>query len=152
VNRIALVEVADASARTILAAIDEPMSGPARLRLGTALFGDRATVSDRPAFPILLSRAVRRLAGWAPPPFAVSAERAAVDPVWVCDVERARATLTAPGDRRASDSHRTAPDTPAAGAFGSTSVSMLTVSQLMLVLALILLVLEAVLHARGRIV
>jgi hypothetical protein len=148
---IPLLEAGDA----VLAALDVSNAKAGRLLVSRAIFGRDSTVANRPAFAILLSRAVRQLAGWDPLPRSLPADRAVVDPVWLYHTSATagpEGVIVAPGDREGSDLGRDESMAAAQPGVEPAAGRLYAVSQLMLLFALILLLVETALHARGRIV
>jgi len=134
----------------VLAALDEATPAHPRLLLSTALFTDEATVPNHPAFAMLISRSVRRLAGWGDPLAPIPVERVWSDPTWAHAIDTTVGSVRIPGSRTASDlsggEHTAARATPMADG------RWLTASRIMLLLALLLVVIDTLLHVRGRIV
>jgi hypothetical protein len=120
-----------------------------RLLLSRAIVSQDATLPHRPAFAMMLIRAVRLLAGWEPDPIVLTPERALTDPLWADSSTPDRSVQVAPGSRVASDL------TVSGEASGRVTAShrryLPEPFEVLLGLALALAGLEAVLHARGKI-
>ncbi len=119
---------------------------PQHATINVALWSDRFSITRRPAFAALLIRMTRKLAGWSDEPLSVPVRRTVEDPTWVAAPWRP-ATLV-PADRQSAD-------LGAAAAIQATpsSARRLAMSgfEWLLAGALVLCVVEAVLHLRGRI-
>lgn len=127
-------------------------SGNASLNLAAALFTPQSDAGRQPALMILLSRALRHLAGWDDERASMPAERAQDDARWWHTLGGPTTTQVFPGSRLASDvSQATA--APASQVAASVQARWTpALFEWLLLAALLLLVVEAVLHARGRIV
>jgi hypothetical protein len=122
-----------------------------RLLLSSALVADEADVCRRPAFAILMSRVLREFAGWYDPIVAVPADRLPDDPLWPRRMAGAGRVQSAPGSRLASDVSLEPLPQPALAEPSSRRWSSPALFELLMAGALVLMLLEAVLHVRGRI-
>jgi hypothetical protein len=125
----------------LVAAVQDPRP---HLLVSDALWGDGGDVLARSALAMTLVRALRSLAGWDPDPVAVPPERAVSDPLHVQD----DAVTTMPGSRSAS---AVAPIEQASQAAPTRRSFWPSLTGALLGLALVAFVVEAALHARGRI-
>jgi hypothetical protein len=124
---------------------------PGRLYLDAAALGDGSKLTHRPEFAVMISRVVRLLAGWEDDPVVFSPVRAVQDPMWAERQGRSGDTIAMPGSRRICDlSRKGVPEKPAEPA-SPRRWSLPRLFRLALVLAFGLFLLEAALHARGRI-
>lgn len=122
-----------------------------KLYLSDALFAPGSTVPQRPAFMILLHRALREMAGWTEAAASVPLERCMEDPSWQAPGRGSFVSVT--GSRSASDLRiADSPDATTAPADTAPAVFPIDPWQLLLLLAMGLLVVEAFLQIRGRIV
>jgi len=115
-----------------------------QLIVSDALWGEGSDVLARPALAMMLVRALRALAGWDDDPVTVPAERAVDDPLWVLD----DAVMTMPGSRTASPVASAKAELQTAEVRRSWWPSLTTA---LLGLAFVAFLVEAALHARGRI-
>jgi hypothetical protein len=120
-----------------------------RLLLSGATLSQDATLPHRPAFAVLLVRAVRLLTGWEADPIVLTPERSLEDPLWPASSDPGSSVQIAPGSRTASDL------TAAGEASGEITAShrrfLPEPFEVLLALAVALAGLEGLLHARGRI-
>lgn len=134
--------------QTPLAAWLGDPSGP-RLELGSALFDVDSVAARRAAFAALVARGIRRLAGWTEGPIVLSPRRAADDPLWPAAFTEA-APAVMPADRASADLTAVGSALPAEGPPGRRGTGLLLFEWL-LALAAVAVLIEGVLHARGRI-
>jgi hypothetical protein len=136
------------SGEQVLAAVSG--YGPTqRLWISPALVAEGSTLPNRAGFAVFMIRSIRRLAGWEEDPVVLTPERALQDPLLVHRPDPATRVVVAPGSRTGSDLAATAAPSQGAGTGGRTFRPELF--ELLLGLALGLAVLEAVMHARGKI-
>jgi hypothetical protein len=138
-----------ASGRAILAAQSE---GPGRscLRLSSALLSPDSEFCRHPEFAVFLSCCLQQLAGRRPYPPAVPARRRAEDPAWLTRLGADDVANVMPGDRESSDLWQL----PAQGDGASPPRAWrgaLAPFEWLLLAAVVLLVVQGVLHSRGRI-
>ncbi len=133
----------------VAAALDVSDPAGPRLLLSDSLFSAGSRVPEDPAFAILIARVVQQLAGWTPDVHTLEPNRAAHDPTW--ELSDARPFVIAPGTRTASDtwSRDAGAGVPAVV---HTRPRWFTPRALILLVACIGVAVQAVLHARGRIV
>ena len=147
----------DGAARPLLTAGDAIVAavsngGPApRVYLSSALTAADADVGRRPAFAILVARALRFLAGWDDDPLVLAPQRVVEDPLWARRRDHDGPVVGMPGSRRASDLSRAGVTDVEAVPPGSGRWAGPPLYVAVLILAVGLFLLEAVLHARGRI-
>ncbi|UCG16970.1 MAG: VWA domain-containing protein [Phycisphaerales bacterium] len=147
----------DGDARPLLTAGDEVVAAIstdgalARVYLSSALTAADADIGWRPAFAILVARALRSLAGWDDDPLVLAPQRVVEDPLWARRQDHGGPVVGMPGSRRASDLSRAGVTDVEAVAPGSGRWAGPPLYATVLILALGLFLLEAVLHARGRI-
>lgn len=125
------------------------LAGRPVLLLAPALLSEDAAACRHPAFAALLLRAVRRVAGWEDEPLVWPAARAATDPLWPARRGHGGPLVSVSGSRADSDLARTPPVEPPVGA--PPGRRRPAAFELLLAAALALLLVEAALHARGRI-
>jgi len=150
---VSLPESAEAllgSGDAVLAALSTANEKPC-LHLSRALFADDAQTAQRAAFAVLVSRSLRRLAGWDDDPVILTPERAAADPVWARRTGHNGAIMAMPGSRQAGDLSLPAPDDTKATTTEPPRWAVPAWFEVILSLAIICFLLEAVLHTRGRI-
>lgn len=121
-----------------------------RVALAAGLFAADAEISCDPALVVLVTRAVRMLAGWDDARVSMPAARVQVDARWLAPRDGVRAQIFA-GGRDVSDVSRRTPAStpvtqPSRARCGWAPFEWLLLAGLGLLLA------EAVLHARGRVV
>jgi|GEM_PF-1157827 len=127
------------------------LDGRPCLLLSPALLGADSAVSRDSALAELILREVRRLAGWPDAGCGVATQRLTLDPLWP---ERAQVTGTIsaiPGTREESAWRGPSPGGGTAEAVVIGGLSGLAPFEVLLFGAFVLLLLEAVLHVRGRI-
>lgn len=115
-----------------------------QLLLSDALWGDGSDVPARPALAVMLVQTLRTLAGWDDDPVTVPAERAVEDPLWALG----DAVTTMPGSRTASAVAPAIAESPKGEVRRSWWPSL---TAALLGLAFVAFLVEAALHARGRI-
>jgi len=129
-----------------------PAAQPPHLDLSQALLDPDATATRHPAFAVLLTRALHQLAGWDDERLTLPAERTASDPGWPTIADAAQSLQQLAGSRSASDLSQPLPSAASAAtpaAHGSAAPAWF---EICLFLAGALLLLETLLHMRGRIV
>jgi hypothetical protein len=128
-----------------------PAAQPPRLDLSLALLDPEAPVTRQPAFAVLLIRALHQLAGWDDERLTLPTERIDNDPGWPPVASTPQALQPLAGSRHASDVAQPLPTTGSApsAAHGRAAPAWFEIA---LVLAGSLLLVEALLHMRGRIV
>jgi hypothetical protein len=134
----------------VLAAMDARKPGSPRLLLGSALFGAGATIANEPGFARLIARSVYELAGWQSEILQLSATRTVVDAPWAAEQARMAAVSIVPGGPDLGDRGAVVPADDiieAAGWWQRRSWS-----EWLLAAGLLFVLLEAMLHLRGRIV
>ncbi|MBP7934151.1 MAG: VWA domain-containing protein [Phycisphaerae bacterium] len=119
--------------------------------LGSALLATDSDFVRQAPFAVFLARALRYLAGWDEDPVVLPPERVLEDPLWPRRTSLATEVTAMPVSRAAVDL-----SSPRAGASdqppsGSGRWGWSAPFEILLALALALFLLEAVLHARGRI-
>lgn len=117
--------------------------------LAPAVLSDDSTLWLRPGFAVLVSRAVRELAGWSDDPVVLTPERPIEDPLWPARAGAGGNVAAAPGRRDTADV--AGPPTTAEVRPGAAHWGLPSLHEVLLGAALLLCGLEAVLHARGRI-
>ncbi len=126
-------------------------SAAPRLVLADALWSEDASFRRRAAFAVFLARAVRRLADWDADPVVLSPRRHGSDPLWVERAGLSGHRLIMPADRVSGDLTSTTADGEPAASSGPRLRPEPELFEALLAAALLLLVVEAFLHARGRI-
>lgn len=140
-----------AADNAVLAAFASGTDRP-RLLIGSALLAEDAGANRRPAFAIFLARATRRLAGWSDDPVVLPPERPIEDPLWTARAGIGGNVVVMPAGRDAALLAVKGADPPVpqqAGPAGRTAFP--EPFELLLYAATVCFLLEAVLHARGRI-
>lgn len=138
------------SGGAVLAAWRDDGKAPC-LMLGSALLAGDSDFTRQASCAVFLARSMRRLAGWDEDPVVLPPERVLEDPLWPRRTYLATEVTAMPVSRAAVDLTRSSagesrdPASPRGGWGWSAPFEIL------LALALGLFVLEAVLHARGRI-
>ncbi len=117
---------------------------PPRLLISEALWGEGSDALARPAVAMKLVQALRTLAGWDDDPVTAPAERAVEDPLWVLN----DAAMPMLGSRTVS---AVAPPQAQAQAGDVRRSWWPSLTAALLGVALAAFLLEAILHARGRI-
>lgn len=121
-----------------------------RVALAAGLFATEAEISRNPALVVLVTRAVRVLAGWDDGRVSLPAQRVQADARWLEPRDGVKAQIFT-GGRDVSDVSRSAPAS-ARGAAVVRPGRSLALFEWLLLVGLGLLLIEAVLHARGRVV
>jgi len=134
----------------VLAVLSSASDAP-RLYLGSALLAADSEVARRAAFAVFLTRALRHLAGWDETPLVITPERSLDDPLWAgLEAPSVEATIM-PGSRLASDLSYASGDEEAAARPTGGRWAAPGLFEIVLALAVACLLIEATLHARGRI-
>ncbi|MBN1512569.1 MAG: VWA domain-containing protein [Phycisphaerae bacterium] len=117
---------------------------PPQLLISDALWGGGSDVSARPALAVMLVQTLRTLAGWDNDPVTVPSDRAVEDPLWA----QGDAVMTMPGSRTASAVGPAMAESPKGEVRRSWWPSL---TAALLGMAFVAFLVEAALHARGRI-
>lgn len=136
----------------VVAALESDTSGGGALLLGSALFGEGSTVPNDPAFAQLTARGARHLAGWETTPWSVSAARSTADPAWAVELALSRPVTEVTGEPDVSNTYATQAKALETSDAITPHRSRWPASSLLLIAALALVLVEAFLHTRGRIV
>ena len=127
-------------------------AGAACLFLSTALLADDSTANRRAAFSVFVARAVRALAGWEDGPVVLPPTRALEDPLWPERFGLAISPAVMPGSREESalqDGETSV--APSSAAASPPWRLVLEPFEVLLLGAMVLFLVEAMLHTRGRI-
>jgi hypothetical protein len=117
-----------------------------RLLLSDALFADGSNCAQRPAFLAILQDACRSLAGWTDVPQSLSLQRLQDDPLWRRGASSAVVASDFTSDLRVDQS-------PVVPASSTSSVHLrFELWQVILAIAIALLLLEMLLHLKGKVV
>lgn len=122
----------------------------ATIELSSALLSGPTGIANRPAWPVLISRCTRQLAGWSDGVVSLAPDRAADDPLWAGDHGDHERASVMPVDRISADLTRAAIATelpPGGGIWASLPEWF----QMLLWIGLALLLLDAALHIRRRV-
>jgi hypothetical protein len=138
--------------RDIPLATLETDGGKSNLNLAAALFAPPSDAGRQPALMILLTRALRHLAGWNDDRASMPAERAQDDARWSHALGGPTMPQIFAGSRLASNVAQSATASATQVAASVPARWTPALFEWLLLAALLLLVVEAVLHARGRIV
>lgn len=136
--------------KAVLAALSD-VEGMPCLVVSPALLADGAEVSGRAAFAVFMARALRLLAGWQDGPVVLTAERTVADPLWDQRAGHAGQVATMPASRLSGELLQPVPAQPAGVVESRRRWSAPALFEVILSVAVALWLLEAVLHARGRI-
>ncbi len=134
---------------TVLAGVDEDQEKPV-VYFSSAMFDEKATICQKPAFALLVAQTLRHLAGWVDCSASIPPERLLADPLWAKRAGEASQPLAMPGSR---DSGNVRGQAAIVKAHQGQSFHW-TVPlpfELVLIAVLLLVLVEAVLHVRGRI-
>ncbi len=134
----------------VLAARTGEEGSPALL-LAPALLAADSNVWQQAAFTVFLARAVRDLAGRKPAPVVLGPDRLAWDPLWPERTGEEAVLLTLPGHRSASDLWTRLDRAPPLKREQDGFETPFDLFDLLLVLAAVLFLMEAILFTRGRI-
>jgi VWA domain-containing protein len=119
-----------------------------QLLLSRALLREGATATRQPGFAVFLARVIRHLAGWGADTVVLPPVRAMEDPLWAAQRAEGGEASVAPADRSTADVSIESDDAvevePKRRALGRPF-------EMLLMLAALLALAEALLHLRGRI-
>ena len=144
--------------RVLLTVRDVPLAtletndGVSRVNLAAALFAPQSNATRQPDLVILLTRALRHLAGWDDERVSMPAERVQDDARGWFAAGGGAAVQVLPGSRLASNVSQPVPALASQAAARARARWTPAPFEWLLLTALLLLVVEAVLHTRGRIV
>lgn len=133
-----------------VAAIERANAHAPRMLLSDALFAHEATFANQPAFIVALGGMLEALKVRQPAGAALPADRALRDPVWLEHVATREPVDLIHGDRVASNLQNV-PEHSTEQSATSTAATW-RLDYVLLAAALLLVIVEGLLHARGRIV
>lgn len=126
-------------------------NGAPQLRLSSAVFSANESLVSQPSFVAFLIDTIHRLAGWRTQAEVIPASRVVSDPLWVSDEQNSVDVSYTAADRASADLTLVESTTEALAPSLRSSV-LLEPFELLLVIAAIALLVDAMLFARGRIV
>jgi hypothetical protein len=121
------------------------------LHLGSALLAGDSDAPRHAAFAVFLSRAIRFLVGWDDDPVVLTPERLVADPLWADESGVNGEVLAMPASRTSADLSMPASTAEPGVASGGRRWAVPALFEIILFLAVACFLLEATLHARGRI-
>lgn len=125
--------------------------GARGLHLGSALMAGDSDAPRHAAFAVFLSRAIRFLAGWESDPVVLTPERMVADPLWADESGVNGEVLAMPASRASADLSMPASTEEPTAASDRRRWAVPALFELVLFLAVACFLVEATLHARGRI-